>query len=441
MLRDFQHKGVAFLAERKRAYLADDMGLGKSYQTVAAADKVNARRILVICPASLKLNWQNEFLKWAKQRRCIHVVFKAADAIPPTADVIIVNYEALLSDSLFNRLMTMTFDVLVCDEAHRLKTHTAQRTRRVLGPRADGNLGLASRATRTWLLSGTPAPNDASELYTACKFAGEWGGNFWTFQSQFCVCIQTSFGRKIVGHRNVNQLKASLKKFVLRRTAEEVLKDLPPITFSDVALTPQSGAQLHSDDIVWRKMMDHFDANLMNMTADELGELFAKAPMELAQLRHTIGVAKAPEVVRLVSGELEGGIPKIIVFAWHRIVIETLKSGLAKFNPVVVDGGTPAVERQRAVDMFQLEPGCRVFIGNILAAGEGLTLTASNQVLFAEQSWVPKDNLQAAKRAHRIGQTRPVLARFCSFPGTIDDVITKAVSRKTALLTNLMELT
>jgi SWI/SNF-related matrix-associated actin-dependent regulator 1 of chromatin subfamily A len=441
MLRDFQIKGVEFLASKDRAYLADDMGLGKSYQVVAAADKIRATRILVICPASLKLNWQNEFMKWAKIRRNLHVVSKAADAIPAHAEVLIVNYEALLNDSLFNRLMTMTFDLLVCDEAHRLKTHTASRTRRVLGPRQDGALGVASRCRRAWLLSGTPAPNDASELYTACKFADEFRGNFWTFRQTFCVCIQTSYGSKIVGHRNVNTLKGMLKKFTLRRTAEEVLKDLPPITYSDIKLTPKSGKQLRDNDIAWRKIIEQYDANIANMDAEELSELFSRAAADLAPLRHMIGTVKAPEIVSLVTGELEDGLPKIIIFAWHRVVIETLKAGLAKYRPVVIDGSTPMVERQTAVDRFQTDPETRVFIGNILAAGEGLTLTASNQVLFAEQSWVPKDNLQAAKRAHRIGQTRPVMVRFCSFPGTIDDVITKAVSRKTALLTNLMELT
>lgn len=440
MLRDFQHKGVEFLSRKKRAYLADDMGLGKSFQSIAAADKVNAQRVLVVCPASLKLNWQNEFIKWAKNRRSIHVVQRAQDAIPQTAEVVIVNYESLLNDSLFNRLMTMTFDLMICDEAHRLKTHTAQRTRRVLGPRADGHLGLASRATRTWLLSGTPAPNDASELFTACKFADEFRGNFWAFRQAFCVCIQTGYGMKIVGHRNVNQLKEMLRKFTLRRTAEEVLKDLPPITYSDIKLTPKSGAQIREYDAAWRKIVDsHGDVS--DMDADQLADFFTKSTADLAPLRHAIGAAKAPEVVTLVTSELEDGMPKIILFAWHRVVIDTLKAGLAKYKPVVIDGGTPNIDRQKAVDVFQTDPSCRVFIGNILAAGEGLTLTASNQVLFAEQSWVPKDNLQAAKRAHRIGQTRPVMVRFCSFPGTIDDVITKAVSRKTALLTNLMELT
>jgi SWI/SNF-related matrix-associated actin-dependent regulator 1 of chromatin subfamily A len=155
-------------------------------------------------------------------------------------------------------------------------------------------------------------------------------------------------------------------------------------------------------------------------------------------LRQMIGVAKAPSIVKLVIDEFQDGLDKILIFAWHTSVIEILRKGLADYNPVVINGATPIKDRHDLVTQFQTDPNCRVFIGNIIAAGEGITLTASNHVLFAEQSWVPKDNIQAAKRAHRIGQDKPVFVRFASFAGTIDDLITRAVARKTAMIQELL---
>lgn len=434
----YQQTGTDFLARLKRAYLADDMGLGKTFQAIRACDTVGAETVLIVCPATLKNNWRNEFEEWQLFPRSI-AVCESKQTHLHFADVTIVNYEMLLNDSKFNQLCARKYDVVIFDEAHRLKNQKASRTIRALGPRWDGHAGVAGQGRHSWWLSGTPAPNNASELFTAARFMGAYNNSPWTFMQRYCTVVKTGFGHKIVGQRNVPELRDMVAKFTLRRRAEQVLKDLPPIMFGHVALTPDSGAELAKNSKAWEKLSVAFGENFETLNDDDVMKALQKSTIDGGALRHLIGVAKAPAVVDLVIEEFEGGLDKIIVFAWHTAVIDILAEGLAGYNPLVIDGRTPISERQDIVAKFQHDPNHRVMIGQIIAAGEGLTMTAANHVLFCEQSWVPKDNMQAAKRAHRIGQLKPVLARFASFPGTIDDRITKAVARKTAMLAELIE--
>lgn len=460
----YQVEGAQFLADKPRRYLADDMGLGKSYQAIRAADTVGATTGLVLCPATLKANWKAEFEKWAIFPRSI-AVWDAKQAEMPEADVVIANYEMLLNDAKFNQMSSREVDFIICDEAHRLKSTKAARTNRALGPHFNGEAGVCGMGKHVWWLSGTPAPNDASELYTAARFFYGEPKNFWTFQQRYCVMIKTSFGNKIVGQRNISELRDKLKPYILRRRADQVLKDLPPISFHSIALTPDNGASIASDAKLWERLLDISEgqyrqdlkamkkedrdkglrpgkfvtADFAKLSEDEVLRHLQRANVDGSRLKHAIGVTKAPTIVALVNEEFDAGLDKIIIFAWHAAVIDILAEGLAKHGVVIIDGRTPIADRHAIVQQFQTNPNTRVFIGNITAAGEGLTLTAANHVLFAEQSWVPKDNMQAAKRAHRIGQSKPVFARFASFPGTIDDVITKAVARKTAMLTELIE--
>jgi SWI/SNF-related matrix-associated actin-dependent regulator 1 of chromatin subfamily A len=436
-LYTYQKEGVQFLRARAKAYLADDMGLGKTIQAIKVCDDLMANTILVVCPATLKENWAREFEAWGVWPRSISVVHPNQHIVP-VSDVTIVNYEMLLSDGKFNQLMMRRYEVIIFDEAHRLKNHKADRTRKALGPKYDGVAGIAGQGDRVYFLSGTPAPNNVSELWTVMRFMTGSNVAYWNFLNRYCVVRNTGFGMKIVGQRNITELRDKLKPVMLRRKSEDVLKDLPPITYQSVSLAPVDVAKMASDKVAWQKLTARFGDALTTMGDDELLKELQK-PGDMAILRQLIGVAKAGAVSRLVQQEFEDGLEKIIIFAWHTAVIDSLAQDLDKYGVLKIDGRTPISERQDIVQRFQTDPGMRVMIGNITAAGEGLTMTAANQVLFAEYSWVPKDNAQAAKRAHRIGQTRPVFARFCSFPGTIDDVITKAVARKTAMINQLFE--
>jgi SWI/SNF-related matrix-associated actin-dependent regulator 1 of chromatin subfamily A len=156
----------------------------------------------------------------------------------------------------------------------------------------------------------------------------------------------------------------------------------------------------------------------------------------LAELRQYTGMAKVPALLDMVTRELtakleDGGIDKIVIFACHRAVIESLRQGLRKFGAVTLYGGTAPESRQRNIDKFQNNPKCRVFIANIQAAGTAVTLTAACEVIFAECDWTPANNAQAAMRVHRISQTRPVRVRYATLADSTDEHLTETLRRKT----------
>ncbi len=410
----YQLTGARFLAERKRALLADDMGLGKSAQAIMACDELGARNVLVICPASVRENWRREFAKWSGIKPIVQS-YNNANAIntdPPPSD---------------------SWDVLVLDESHYLKSKDAKRTRAIFGPKCDGVGGLVERAKHVFLLTGTPAPNHAAELWPmlrACApetipSATGRPMSYWTYVSCYCRTRDNGFGLQIVGGKNLDKLKAAIAPFMLRRKKDEVLRDLPPIRFDTLAV---EGA-----DATWelpqaeKEWADKLRAALAEKGVDALREF---AP-HVAQLRRLTGLAKVKSCVEWIKDWLPCGDP-LVIFAHHRDVIAALEKGCreaAETVPVWITGSTRAVQRQEAIDRFQAGKA-QVFIGQIQAAGTGITLTAASDVLFVEQDWTPAGNSQAAMRIHRIGQRNACMVRVACLAGSIDEDIQRALLRK-----------
>jgi SWI/SNF-related matrix-associated actin-dependent regulator 1 of chromatin subfamily A len=159
--------------------------------------------------------------------------------------------------------------------------------------------------------------------------------------------------------------------------------------------------------------------------------LMEAAEKSMPELRQFTGLAKCPAIIEQVGGELERGeVDKIVLFAVHKSVIETLRDGLKKFKPVTLYGGTPAAKRQDHMDRFQKDPRCRVFIANIQAAGTAVTLTAAHEIALAEYDWTNANNAQAIMRVHRIGQEKPVRARFFSLANSTDERVAEVLRRK-----------
>jgi SNF2 family DNA or RNA helicase len=152
----------------------------------------------------------------------------------------------------------------------------------------------------------------------------------------------------------------------------------------------------------------------------------------LSRLRRITGAVKARALGEVLSRELAESTEKLVVMAWHTEVLDTLHDALARHGVARLDGGTRPDERQEAIDAFQTDPDTRVFLGQIIAAGAGITLTAAAEIVFAELSWSPRDNAQAARRIRRIGQNRPTRARYPSLAGTIDEAVVRTLRRKSA---------
>lgn len=268
------------------------------------------------------------------------------------------------------------------------------------------------------------------------------------------------WSRKVTGGRNLSELRALLAPFMLRRKKEDVMADLPPIRFNDVTVEPAV-----VDNFKWSTYFDNylsygprgrsvFEADVakaentvktllsdvgMGAPGQKIMEGLADKP-EIKSLRRWVGLQKVGSVIQMVAAELEANAyQKIVLFACHRDVIEELEIGLKKFGAAKIYGGTPPNKRDRGVQKFQNDPKCRVFIGQILAAGTSITLTAASEVGIVEADWTPGNNAQAIMRVHRYGQKEKVNCRFFAVAG-YDEKITRVLKQRARTLTELFDV-
>lgn len=442
-LRPFQAEAVDWLAARYGAMLCDDQGLGKTVSAIVAADRVRADRLLVVAPSVVAWNWARELQTWSPWRR-VQVVGTGRTTIDPTADAVIVTHGLLLAGGVHAQLVDpwRAWDLCVLDEAHQLRSPSAQRTRVFYGVwnrSAEGS--IVHNCARVWALTGTPAPNDPSELWAPLWGLWRNDGVAWShtaFRSRFCKVRPTQWGLKVVGTRNEAELAELLRSRMLRRTKAEVLSELPPVRWDTVMVAPAKvAAELRQLE---RRLPPEVVAELR--TADDptavLGAL--RASEALGAWRRLCGVAKAHAAVELLSDELAtGALPAVVVFAHHREVVDVLCAGLSRFGVLRIDGSTSPKARTAAVEAFQRDDGPRVMVANLLAGGVGITLTRASEVVFVELDWTPGNNAQAADRVHRIGQTRPVRARFLALANSVDELIVDALALKVAMVSRVVK--
>ena len=453
----YQREGASWLSGMEQALLADEMGLGKSAQVIAACDLVAANDILIVCPAAVRINWSREFVRFSPMDRPCTLILTGKDQ--PGPGVNIVSYDLLASnEKLRQQLKAMQWDVLVLDEAHYLKERSAKRTKAIYGHAK--HPGIMHSARRCWRLSGTPMPNNASELYPHLKSAGIEKRPYWDFVYDFCAGFDSDYGYKITGVKNAPKLRGLMAQFMLRRKKDDVMKQLPPITFSEVTVErseveldpwfyenwrtlpggiPEFLADLKGIDQSLKTGLNAIRRGHHHNDNDSL-ELLKAYAKSTSTLRRYIGLAKLPRVLDIIEEELESGqLDKIVLFCMHQQVIELCRQRFRKYKAVTLFGGTPTAKRQANIDAFQKDPKCRVFIGQVVAAGTGITLTAAHEVAFIEADWVPANNAQAAMRCHRVGQTKPVRVRFFTCAGSVDEDVMRVVVHKTREIAKIMD--
>jgi SWI/SNF-related matrix-associated actin-dependent regulator of chromatin subfamily A-like protein 1 len=450
-LFDYQGIGAEFLSGKQHALLADEMGLGKTVQAIRGLDRIDAKRALIVCPSVARINWLREFEMWSTVQRKYSVMQTLRD-FPGSDETAICSFDFATEN--FRKLAAERWDALIVDEAHFLKSHEAKRAKAILGLN-----GVARSAKRIWLLSGTPAPNHPGELWIMLYTFGVTNLKYDAFINRYCIVRDTSYGRKVVSANSVHipELRQLLQKIMLRRLKKDVMSQLPPITFGHVSVEPgpvdveilpsftqyflpvDRRDELQADLRRQADLLKTVEANMKPDTTDKLQALAAISD-SISTLRRYIGLQKCRDAIELIKRELESGAyEKIVIFAIHRDVIETMREGLRAFKPVTLYGGTDPDKRQRNIDRFQKDPKCRVFIGNIIAAGTAITLTAAHHVTFIEQDWVPGNNAQAVMRCHRIGQENPVSVRFIVLDKTLDQKIGFILKRKTEQLTQIFD--
>jgi len=452
MLKLLPHQvsGVDWLSARGNAGLFDQMGLGKTITAIAAADAVGAERLLVVCPALVLHNWAREIEKWSPHRK-IQVVTTGADRIDARAGAVVVSHGLLIRDPILRQLEDRAWDVNVVDEAHAFRNPKSQRTKALYGvPGREDVDSLISRCARTWTLTGTPAPNNPTEVWTMVAALAperlQQNGRLmrWhEFRARYCKLAPSSYGDgwKVVGIQNAVELRARLKGFALRRLKSDHL-DLPPLRWGHVTL---DGA-----DVDLKKALREAGIDLDEIISNAFGEHEQAADHEarmnalreshhFAAYRRIVGLLKAPAAAELLGAELtHESTHKKVLFCHHLDVATELRSRLRKFGAVRITGAESPKQRQANVDAFQRDPRVRVAVCNIVAGGVGITLTAAHDVVLVEQSWIPGENLQAADRCHRIGQTRPVLARVLSLAKSSDEIIAEVLLRKTQMIQELL---
>lgn len=468
----YQKAGIAYALRCDNTLLADQMGLGKTITSIGVfnADP-SIMRVLVVCPASLRLNWRREFEKWATRPIEAFVVNggKPSDwMVPATANgravVAVVNYDVLAKHR--KAIDATGWDMLVCDECHFCKNPKAVRTKAVLGSVTRGKRTAEGiKARRKLFLTGTPIVNRPVELWPLVEALDPQGlgKSFFSYAKRYADAHETKWGWDFTGASNLEELQRRLREgFMVRRLKDDVLAELPPKRRQVVEI-PANGASaaVAEERAIYeghreylealaeriaeaeeearaghRDMVDLYGAGLVESWRREYAERSRVAFAEMSKTRHAVALAKVPHVVEHLRDALDEG--PVVCFAHHRDVIAAIEAEFPE--AVALTGETSMEDRQAAVDAFQAG-AAKLFIGNIQAAGVGITLTASSHVVFAELDWVPGNMSQAEDRLHRIGQRASVLVQHLVLEGSMDadmarklidkqEVIDKALDRK-----------
>ena len=422
-LKPHQIAGAEWLQTKHHGLLADEMRVGKTLTAIHGADLIDAKRILVVCPAVGRANWAKMFTENQAVDRVVRTILGAA-ALPLAPlgepEVAITSYELMIPSGFPGG-----WDLLILDEAHYLRHCDSRRAKQVLGKQ-----GIVHKAKRTWALTGTPAVNHAAEMWPLLHVFGVYKGTYESFVQEFCTGYSGQWGFKITGTKNADGLKALLTDVMLRRRFTEVAPELAPIDFSDYAVESPSdtGIDLAEEELVRNALQ----------APDQVVALEQLAA-SVATLRRYTGLAKAGAAVDLVNYELANGRRKLVLFAVHREVIALLMEQLAEYNPALIYGGVSATARQAAVDRFRDDFRCQVFIGQVTAAGTCIDLSAADDAIFVEYSWVPGDNAQAAMRIQNLHASSEKTVRFLTLARSIDESITRVYRRKIRDLANIFD--
>lgn len=445
-LYGFQKTGAWWLAsggepQSRNLLLADEMGIGKSAQAIAGADLLQITHILVLCPGIGRDNWKREFEKWQMIPRSTCVIKKSSQKVE--GDVVIASYQATMSRDILVQLTEQRWDLIICDEAHLLKNPKALTTIIMYGADYDCTKGLGSKADRIWLLTGTPFPNGPHEVWTHCHaLFPESVKNLETYSrwvNRFCYWRESNGEYHVLNSQNEGELINRIQPYIKRRVVADVMPDLPPLRWGHVVVSPDSVPKMPDSALEADTVIRAAIASLKrDPTPEEVASIINAESMHISSLLKWTGIAKAPAVAEAISTDLENGLQKLIVFAMHSEVFEILLKGIP--GSVAIVGKTPEKKRQYLLDAFQgLIPGYNppVILLHKDIASTTLTLTAACDVAHAETGWVVKDILQATKRCHRIGQTRPVLAKIYSLSGSLDEAVSDTIVRKQRLVSRI----
>ena len=482
-LREFQKEGVSYAVKYERCFIADEMGLGKSGQSIAAVETTNSYPCLIICPASLKLNWKKEIAFWLDKNikvidgfikptyEIIHdmKVLTGYETPDYDADFIIINYDILYREKKSaisaanpkdivipdhkDLLKTMNFKSIIVDECQLISNFKSLRTKAVKE--------ISRKIRYRYALSGTPILNRPKELIAQLDFLDRLDtfGGFWTFAKRYCAAFEGDFGWDFSGASNLDELYLNMRKTCfIRRKKEDVLSELPAKQRIMIPVELSNAKEYETASKNFRKWMQ-----MTSMNETEFYEELKKIPLLTDSQRRVVASAKATKklnktlsaeaIVKIeklkqitARGKLEKVYEfinnflmydeKLLIFAKHQ---EIYKKLIDKYRDVSVHivGGMTSKQKDAAEEEFQTNPEVKLLIGALDAAGIGLNLTASSTVVFVELGWTSAIHDQAEDRVHRIGQKDFVKCYYFYAEKTIDEQILELIESKRAIAANI----
>jgi SWI/SNF-related matrix-associated actin-dependent regulator 1 of chromatin subfamily A len=423
------HQKVAIekLLANDKFILADDMGLGKTTSAIIASLESGAKKILIICPASLKINWQREIENYSNRKTLIVEGRKWGS----TFDYYIINYDIVknyhstetpeIGQENNNSIINEKFDLAIVDEAHYISNTTAQRTKLIND--------ILKNIPKVWLLTGTPMTSKPINYYNLLRIVNSnvtlnWQG----YVRRYCGGYQFTVNKKKIwntgGATNLDELRMRTKNLVLRRMKTDIL-DLPDKIITPIFLDLKSTYYDEELEDFLRITSEAKNKESLSITINRL-----------MKVRQIVSQEKINYTCELIDRCLEQG-KKVIVFTNFTMSLDTLHEKYKK-NSVVLDGRMSKEKRQQSVDRFQNEDKVKIFISNIVAGGVGITLTAAEVVIMNDLSFVPAHHSQAEDRAFRYGQKKNVLVYYPIFENTIEKIVYNMLQKKKNIIDQVM---
>lgn len=442
---EHQKEGIKFLLSNNGCILADTMGLGKTYQSIIAALESGAKKILIVCPSAVKINWEREIhyfgeydtaiiegKKWVDAKFTIinYDVLKNFHVIPGVTDKDLKPDDVCLDSQI---LLKSKFDLCIIDEAHKLKNPKSNRGAIMK------DLCVNHGIEKVWLLSGTPVANRPMDYYNLLKLIkAPIADNYKFYVQRYCGGKQiTTKHKNAKGNpkkvwvtkdaTNLEELAIKTKNLYLRRL-KDVINDMPEKTVSPIYYKFNT-RQLKDYENIWDEYLEERLSNKKKGIPD-------RALVELGLLRKFVAMEMIPNTIELVENIIEEG-HKVIIFCNFTDELMELENHF-KNKCVLHYGEMTDNDKQKSIDKFQNNDNVKVFIGNIISAGVGITLTSGNHVVFNSFDWVPGNNEQAEDRAHRISQKNNVTVYYQLFDKTISTAMWNTVQNKKEVIDIIM---
>jgi SWI/SNF-related matrix-associated actin-dependent regulator 1 of chromatin subfamily A len=420
---EHQKEAIQKLVENKKFILADDMGLGKTTSTIIAALEAGAKKIMIICPATLKINWKREIENYTDRS----IFIAEGKQFSTDSDFVIINYDILKNfhdakNKEESKILMSKFDLVIIDEAHYIKNAQAQRTKLIND--------IVKNVDRLWLLTGTPMTSRPIDYFNLLSLVDSPSARNWmAYVIRYCAGYQFKVGNRkvwnVMGSSNLEELRDRTSTTILRRLKENVL-DLPEKIITPVYLRLKSKEY----ENVMGEYYDWYDKNPEE--SKSLTVQFTK----LTKVRQIIANEKVKETIEIAENIIEQG-KKVIIFCNFTESLNMIKEHFGK-TAVKLDGSMSQKERQLSVDEFQNNEKIKVFVGNIKAAGTGITLTAAEVAIMNDLSFLPSDHAQAEDRAYRYGQKNNVLVYYPLFDNTIEGIIYDIINAKKQVIATVM---